>query len=98
MVKRMPHAAIARNHVIWRWMRPACPAMRTVSKGSKNAYVPTEASTGQRAVNTAAADAKTIDRGNQSTRVNFRVSENLELARHRDFSAVVGPRQCSKHT
>src|ERR1700741_2687280 len=62
-IKRMPHASIATNHGVWRWMRPACPAVSTASKGTRNAYVPREACEGQRAVNAAAVKAKAIVRG-----------------------------------
>src|ERR1700747_3451769 len=78
IVERMPHAAIATNHVAWRWIGPACPPIRTASKGTRNAYVPSEASTGRQAANAAAAKAKAMDSGIQSTRANLRVSEDLE--------------------
>ena len=78
IVERMPHPAIATNHVAWRWICPACPPIRTASKGTRNAYIPSEASTGRLAANTAAVKTKAMDSGIQSTRANLRLSEHLE--------------------
>jgi len=47
IVERMPHPRLRRNHVAWRWICPACPPIRTASKGTRNAYIPSEASTGR---------------------------------------------------